>query len=142
MTGGVNMSICNSAPSEYLAIVALRHGDRLLERNRGIIRENLGLADAFFGRCGGLFANHSPQCGPVAFHKMNTDIDMEEFCEELVRKSGVLLLPSAIYEYPGPYFRMGYGRRNFAESLCKFEEHLTALSRPERCFQARELSNM
>jgi aspartate/methionine/tyrosine aminotransferase len=56
---------------------------------------------------------------------MNREINMEEFCEDLVQKSGVLLLPSAIYEYLGPYFRMGYGRRSFAESLRKFEEHLT-----------------
>jgi aspartate/methionine/tyrosine aminotransferase len=119
------MSICNSAPSEHLSIIALRHGDRLLERNKGIIRENLGLADAFFKSCEGLFANHPPQCGPVAFHKMNRAIDMEKFCEDLVQKSGVLLLPSAIYEYPGPYFRMGYGRKSFAEPLRRFEEYLT-----------------
>jgi aspartate/methionine/tyrosine aminotransferase len=118
------MSICNSAPSEYLAIVALKHGDELLRRNTEIIRENLGLADAFFKRWSGLFANHPPQCGPVAFHKMNRGINMEEFCENLVQKSGVLLLPSAVYEYPGPYFRMGYGRKSFAESLQKFEEFL------------------
>jgi aspartate/methionine/tyrosine aminotransferase len=118
------MSICNSAPSEYLSIIALKHGDKLLEHNRGIIRENLELADAFFKKCGGLFTNNSPQCGPVAFHKMNREIDMAKFCEDLVQKSGVLLLPSAIYEYPGPYFRMGYGRRSFAESLRKFEEYL------------------
>ncbi|MDR1013670.1 MAG: aminotransferase class I/II-fold pyridoxal phosphate-dependent enzyme [Coriobacteriales bacterium] len=119
------MSICNSAPSECLAVIALKQGDRLLERNREIIRGNLALADAFFKRCGGLFADHPPQCGPVAFHRMNKEVDMGEFCEELVRKSGVLLLPSTAYEYPGPYFRMGYGRRNFAESLRVFEEHLT-----------------
>jgi aspartate/methionine/tyrosine aminotransferase len=120
------LSICNSAPSEYLSLIALRQGSKLLARNREIIRENLSLADAFFKRCGGLFANHPPQCGPVAFHRMNREGSMEQFCEDLVQKSGVLLLPSAVYDYPGPYFRMGYGRKGFAEALRRFEDYQLA----------------
>ena len=56
---------------------------------------------------------------------MNREIDMEQFCEDLVKKKGVLLLPGMTYEYTEPYFRMGYGRKDFAESLQKFEEYLT-----------------
>jgi aspartate/methionine/tyrosine aminotransferase len=42
-------SICSAAPSEHLATVALRSAERILARNRSIIRENLPLFDAFFG---------------------------------------------------------------------------------------------
>ncbi len=118
------LSICNSCASEYLSVVALKHSEEILERNRGIIRENLRIADGFFARHAGLFANNAPQGGPVAFHRMNIGMPMEDFCERLVRKAGVLLLPANIYDYEGPYFRMGYGRKSFAQNLQKFEEYL------------------
>lgn len=118
------LSICNSAPSEYLSIVALKHGDQILSRNKRILEENLKVSDAFFEKYPELFTYYRPQCGSVAFHKMNLDGSMEQFCEKLVQKSGVLLLPSSIYEYEGTYFRMGYGRKSFQESLERFEAYL------------------
>ena len=120
------LSICNSCASEALSIVALKHGDEILRRNLGIIRENLKIADEFFSRYPNLFTNNPPQCGPVAFHRMNLDMPMDDFCEYLVKKAGVLLLPSGIYDYDGPFFRMGYGRKGFPENLKKFEEYLTS----------------
>lgn len=118
------LSICNSAPSETLASVALKHGEKILARNREIIKENLSIADKFFSRCGGLFVNNPPQSGPVAFHRMNIDSPIEEFCDILVQKAGVLLLPASIYESSEPFFRMGYGRKSFGQNLIKFEEFL------------------
>ena len=43
-------TICNSAPSEFLAELALRHRHVLVERNITIIRHNLDLLDGFFAR--------------------------------------------------------------------------------------------
>src|SRR5262249_53449674 len=43
-------TICNSAPSEILALMALRAKDALLARTRKIISENLSLLDPFFAR--------------------------------------------------------------------------------------------
>ncbi|MBR0085495.1 MAG: aminotransferase class I/II-fold pyridoxal phosphate-dependent enzyme, partial [Lachnospiraceae bacterium] len=48
-------SICNSAPSEYLTKVALKHGDELLARSKGIIAENLEAAQAFFDKFSDVF---------------------------------------------------------------------------------------
>ena len=118
------LSICNSGPSEFLAEIAFRHGDKLLRRNREIIEGNLAIADAFFGKYDRLFTNYRPQCGPVAFHELHVDEPMDDFCEKLVQKAGVLLLPASTYEYDGPYFRMGYGRGSFAENLGIFERYL------------------
>ncbi|QOX65223.1 aminotransferase class I/II-fold pyridoxal phosphate-dependent enzyme [Anoxybacterium hadale] len=118
------MSICNSAPSEILSIIALNHGDKILQKNKSIIKENLTLADCFFEKYDSLFKNYRPISGPIAFHKMEIDRPIEDFCEDLVRKSGVLLLPANIYSYPGSFFRMGYGRKSFSESLNRFEQYL------------------
>ena len=41
------LSICNSAPSEHLAMIALKARDSILDRNRKIVRDNLQLLDVF-----------------------------------------------------------------------------------------------
>ncbi len=118
------LSICNSAPSEVLSAIAFKHGDKLLKRGLAIIEANLKISDSFFGRYKNMFSYYRPQCGPVAFHRMNIEEPIEDFCEKLVRKAGVLLLPSSVYEYNEPFFRMGYGRKSFAECLEIFEAYL------------------
>lgn len=117
-------SICSSGPSEFLSIVALKHSDKILERNLNIIKENIKIAEKFFNRYPDLFDFNRPMGGPVAFIKMNIEMPIDEFCDKLVEEKGVLLLPSDIYSFSGQYFRMGFGRENFAESLEKFEEYL------------------
>lgn len=118
------MSICDSAPSEFLAKVALKHGDVLLTRNTNLIRDNMQLADAFFSRYPKLFSPRPITCGPVAFHKLLLDMPVKDFCQMAVDKRGVLLLPADIYDFDGQYFRMGYGRKAVPEALAKFEEFL------------------
>lgn len=118
------MSICDSAPSEYLTKVALKHSDELLNRSKGIIEENLKLSDAFFARHKELFEKKPIQAGPVAFHKLLIDMPVQDFCQLAVDRKGVLLLPANIYGMDQPYFRMGYGRRGVAESLIQFEGFL------------------
>ena len=62
--------------------------------------------------------------GPVAFHKINIEMPVDDFVEKLVEDAGILLLSSAIYDYKGQYFRMGYGRADFSKNLQVFEEYL------------------
>lgn len=119
------MSICDSAPSEFLSIVALKHGDELLKRSTDLIRNNLKLADEFFARHPDLFEKKAITCGPMAFHKLLIDMPVKDFCQMAVDKKGVLLLPASIYDMEGQYFRMGYGRKGVPEALAKFEEFLT-----------------
>ena len=118
------MSICDSAPSEFLSKIALKHSDELLERSMKIIEENLKFADEFFEKYSNLFEKKPAPAGPVAFHKLLIDMPVKEFCQLAVDKKGVLLLPADIYEMEGQYFRMGYGRKGVRESLLKFEEFL------------------
>ena len=118
------LSICNSGPSEVLSIIALKHSDKLLQRSLGIIKSNLKIADDFFARYPHLFRNNRPMSGPIAFHEIKIDQAIDEFCEDLVQKSGVLLLPANIYSYKGQYFRMGYGRKSFEKCLSILEQYL------------------
>ncbi|CRK81410.1 aminotransferase class I/II-fold pyridoxal phosphate-dependent enzyme [Neobacillus massiliamazoniensis] len=117
-------SICSSSSAEYLTTIALKHGEKILDRNCKIIKENLEIADQFFERYSDLFQYNRQDAGPIAFHKMNIEIPIGEFCDRLVAEEGVLLLPADIYSFEGNYFRMGYGRKNFETSLNVFENYL------------------
>ena len=117
-------SICSSSTSELLATIALKHSDTILERNRKIIRKNLDAADTFFSKYPQIFKNNKPMAGPIAFHKMNLDIPIDQFCNQMIKEKGILLLPATVFDYKGQYFRMGYGRSKFIDNLKIFEEYL------------------
>jgi aspartate/methionine/tyrosine aminotransferase len=124
-------SICNSGPGEFLAAVALRAGDRVLARTRGIVAENLPVFDRFFARHPDLFTWAPPDGGCVAFPRYLGADGVEAFCTELVETAGVLLLPASIYasevgEVPAQHFRIGIGRRDPEPALAALEEFLAS----------------
>lgn len=113
-------TICNSAPSEFLAEVALRHRHQLAERNLDIIKSNLAVIDDLFARHSSLFAWVRPQAGSMGFPKLLKG-DVEAFCDDLVKKAGVLLLPGAMYDDTGNHFRVGLGRKNLPQAVERLE---------------------
>lgn len=117
-------TICSSAPSEILAIMALRARDTILARNTGIIRQNLEVLNEFFSRYPDHFDWSPPLAGPIAFPKLTMDAGVSEFCRGLVEKKGVLLLPAEVYHCDHNRFRIGFGRKNLPEALAKFEEYV------------------
>lgn len=122
-------SICNAAPSEFLASLALRHGDTLLERNRAIVAANHRIADDVLGRHPDLFDYHPPDGGCVCFPRYTGADGAEEFCRRAVEEDGVLLLPASVFRsdlapVPTDRFRIGIGRRTVPDSLAALEAHL------------------
>jgi len=123
------LSICNAAPSELLARIALKDRERLLARNRRIVAENLVLLDAFFARHGDLFEWRAPDGGCVAFPRHLGSDGVDAFCTRLVEEHGILLLPASIYRselapVPNDRFRIGIGRYGMAEALDAFDRAL------------------
>ena len=109
------LSICNSAPSEHLALIALNHRDAILERNRKLVDDNLALYAKLFGEHPNLVAWGLPDGGCVGFIRYLGDDGVEDFAKRLVEEAGVLFLPSSIYHselgaVPRDCFRFGYGR--------------------------------
>jgi aspartate/methionine/tyrosine aminotransferase len=116
-------TICNSAPSEFLAELALRHRVALAERNLSIIASNLDMLDQFFARHPDRFAWQRPQAGSIGFPKLMGEM-INDFCKDLVEKTGVLLLPGTLYDKQSHHFRIGFGRKNFPEALALLEDFL------------------
>jgi aspartate/methionine/tyrosine aminotransferase len=116
-------TICNSAPSEFLATLALRKAETIVERNLRIIRDNLDRLDAFFYSHRELFGWYRPRAGSIAFPKLLRGT-VDEFCADLVEKAGVLLLPGTLYGERFNAFRIGFGRKNLPEALERLEEYL------------------
>jgi aspartate/methionine/tyrosine aminotransferase len=122
-------SICNSAPSEVLATIALKARATLLEGTRALIAANLPHFAEFFGRHRDLFDWAPPQGGCVCYPRYLGADGVEEFCRAAVEESGVLLLPASVYlsplaALPADRFRVGVGRVNAPECLAALDDFL------------------
>lgn len=124
------LSICNSGPSERLAMIALRNKDRILARNCAIVDENLPKWDSFFARHSDLFDWQRPDGSCMAFPRYKGGDGVDAFCKSLVEKSGVLFLPSTIYSSdlgatPTDRLRLGFGRSNLDEGIAALDAHIS-----------------
>ena len=118
-------TICSSAPSEFLAALALRHRAILVKRNLELVQRNVALLDEFIKRRSDFFEWVKPNASPIGFVHFKPDRNVFAFCEDVVRDSGVLLLPGSVYDQPR-HIRFGYGRKNMPEALTQFASYLDA----------------
>lgn len=123
------LSICNSAPSEILSLIAIRQRHQIWARNKAIIDHNLTVFRDFLTRYPHLFAWTEPQGACCGFMKVLIDVDLEVVAEEMAQKYGVLILPGSNFPVTSTnrndidkHLRIGFGRKNFPDSLQKFEE--------------------
>jgi len=112
-------TICSSGPAEFLAEVALRGGDRIIQRNREIIQANLELLRQFFAEHHDVVRWTEPRAGPIGYPTIVTGEPPEVFCQRVLSQTGVLLLPGSVYDDASREFRIGYGRRNMPEALSR-----------------------
>jgi len=128
------LSICNSAPSEVLARIALKARDKILGKNRAIVRSNLAALDGFFAEFSDLFDWKQPDGGCVGFIRYKGKDGVEAFTRRLVEESGVLFLPASIYrselaEVPASCLRVGFGRSHVPEGLVAMRNWMTRNTR-------------
>src|SRR5580658_8309225 len=125
------LSICNSAASEALALIALRSRDKILDRNRKIARDNLAALSAFFADYSHLFDWREPDGGCVGFIRYKGAEGVEQFTRRLVEEAGIIFLPSSLYRselgpVPENCLRVGFGRTHVPAGLAalrKWFEH-------------------
>jgi aspartate/methionine/tyrosine aminotransferase len=118
-------TICSSAPSEILGIIALRAAVAIVQRNLRIIAGNVTAAEDFFARHPGLFAWIPPQAGSVAFPRLLVDLPVRSFCEDVLRCRGVMIVSGDVFGWEGNHFRVGLGRVNLPQALEQVEDYIT-----------------
>lgn len=117
-------SICNSAPSEILAIMALRAKDQILKRNRDIVLNNLKVLDEFMKKNQKYLSWVRPQSGTIALLKLLLPINIESFTEDLLHTKGILIMPGSVLDLTDNFFRIGFGKKNVPSILKQFESYL------------------
>lgn len=123
-------TICNGAPSEVLALIALRRLGDVIARTRAIVDPNLALLHDAFGRIGETLEWVPPRAGSTCFPRLADGTAAADFARDLLDAEGVLLLPGSVYGHPGEHLRLGFGRRSLPEALARLERFTR--SRPAR----------
>jgi aspartate/methionine/tyrosine aminotransferase len=118
-------TICSSAPSEILALIALRGRATVLDRSRRIVASNLPLLDAFFADHADRWSWVRPRGGSIGFPRLLDPEPAAAFVTRFVEAEGVLLLPGTVIGHDGNHVRIGFGRENLPvalEGLRRFTE--------------------
>ncbi len=115
-------TICHSAPSEVLGLIAVRASRRLLARNLEIVRNNVRLAQNYFGRRPELFRWLPPQAGSIAFPAWTGPGSIESLCQAALDREGLMIVPGSIFDFPGSHFRVGLGRQSFPAALALLDK--------------------
>jgi aspartate/methionine/tyrosine aminotransferase len=117
-------TICSSAPSEILSIIALRARDRVLGRSREIVAANLERLDGFFEDWADRFSWVRPRAGSIGYPRLTVPgVRIDDWAAGLVEAEGVLLLPASQFGHPGNHFRIGFGRTDLPEALSGLEAY-------------------
>lgn len=116
-------TICNSAPSEIIAIEALKIKDKIIGRTLKILLYNVHMLDNFFSKYSHVFEWVRPTGASTAFPRLSLDQTVNDFCTALRTEKEVLLLPGSVFDYPSN-FRIGFGRKNMEEGLNRLSEFL------------------
>lgn len=114
---------------EMLAAVALKHRDKLLERSRKIVRENLQILDDWVGSEPHV-SYVKPKAGTTALVYYDLDIPSYEFCEEMYKKTGAFVTPGDCFEVPHS-MRIGYayGKQDLIDGLKAISEYIAMKTR-------------
>jgi aspartate/methionine/tyrosine aminotransferase len=112
-------TICSSAPSEVLALIALRASGALLDRSRAIVAGNLAVARTKFAELPERLQWVAPQGGSTAFPAWTGPGTVEAFCRAALERESVMIVPGSIFDHAGGHFRLGLGRKNFPVALAR-----------------------
>jgi aspartate/methionine/tyrosine aminotransferase len=122
-------TICSSAPSEILGLMAVRDRENIIARQMTRTRKNIKVLDDFFSKFSDCMCWHRPMGGSICFPRMSITDDISEFCETLIRETGIMLVPSKVFQYGNHHVRIGFGRENFPETIERFSVYLDAFLR-------------
>jgi len=119
-------TICASAPSEILAIMALGCRKTILARQHERLLANLDVLETFMRDHEEVFGWRRPAGGSICFPSLRRPEGAAAFCSTLVEKAGIMLLPSTPFQFGDRHVRIGFGRNNLPEVLERFAAYLSS----------------
>lgn len=117
-------TICNSAPGEILGIMGVRNRKKIIDTQLARLRRNLTVLDNFFSDYADFFNWNRPYGGSVCFPEMFIEQDTSVFCNELLDRAGIMLVPSKLFQFGERHIRIGFGRDNLQEVISVFAAYL------------------
>ena len=106
---------------EQLADIALKNSDKLLDRNRFIVRTNLEILDQWI-KTEPHMSYQNPQAGTTALAFYDFDMNSYEFCERMYHETGAFVTPGDCFEEKH-CIRIGY-----ASDAQELKDGLAAMS--------------
>ena len=117
-------SICASAPTEILSIMAMRQKEKIINRNLKIIETNLYRLDTFSEKFNSIIKYNRPTAGSICMPVLVDDIDVNLLAKNLIDDKSLMILPATVYNVETNGFRLGFGRDNFIKSLDILDAYL------------------
>lgn len=100
---------------EAVAALALANADKILERSRRIVRQNLAALEEWVDAEPHL-SFVKPEAGTTALVYYDYEIDSYTFCIDMIERSGALVTPGDCFEEPKS-MRIGYAYSDNVEDL-------------------------
>ncbi|MGA8240817.1 MAG: aminotransferase class I/II-fold pyridoxal phosphate-dependent enzyme [Desulfobacterales bacterium] len=122
-------TICSSAPSEILGIMAVRDRENIIARQMTRIRKNISILGDFFSKYSNSMCCNPPLAGSICFPRMSLTDDTSVFCETLIKETGIMLVPSNVFQYGNHHVRIGFGREDFPEIIERFSTFVDSCQR-------------
>lgn len=115
-------TICNSAASEILTMIALNNSERFIEVNLEKIRSNKLIFASFVNKHTDLIIDYKePMAGSTGFIRLNIGMSTLNYTQRLVEETGIMMVPAEMFEYGSSHVRIGFGRANFQEAIMMWE---------------------
>lgn len=127
------ISLCPGKLSDMLAVVAFKHRERIMERNVGIIQQNIKTIRNWLEEQQGIFTWLPPRGGLLSLLHYNLDIPSLDFSNTLAQKYKVMFVPGANFGFEH-YLRVGLGQdpKVFAEGLARTGTYIAELQRSHK----------
>lgn len=123
-------TIAPAALSDRLAAAVMEPSarERVLERTRAIVRENLAILAGWLDRRTDLFSYRPPDAGAICWVRYHADVGSSELARGLLEEESVLVVPGDQFGMDG-FLRIGFGipAEELREALDRMARHLDAI---------------
>ena len=114
---------------DMLAGIALQHADKILERNRMIVRNNYKILEDWVATHPELSV-FKPTAGTTAMVYFDLPVDGWDFCQTLIDEYNTLVTPGECFETPNS-IRVGYdcSEKELRDGLAQVDKYLATFKR-------------